>query len=54
MTAWHRKTVENVCRAGLALERLEELAPGGLDELIVARPAASSRPGKSALRSNES
>jgi phosphatidylethanolamine/phosphatidyl-N-methylethanolamine N-methyltransferase len=33
----NRRTVENVKRAGLEIERVEELAPGGLVKLIVAR-----------------
>jgi hypothetical protein len=32
-----RRTAENVRRAGLEIERIEELAPGGLVKLIVAR-----------------
>jgi ubiquinone/menaquinone biosynthesis C-methylase UbiE len=34
----NRRTVDNVRRAGLSVERVEELAPGGLVKLIVARP----------------
>jgi ubiquinone/menaquinone biosynthesis C-methylase UbiE len=34
----NRRTVENVQRAGLTVERVEELAPGGLVKLIIARP----------------
>ena len=33
----NRRTVENVRHAGLVIERVEELAPGGLVKLIVAR-----------------
>jgi phosphatidylethanolamine/phosphatidyl-N-methylethanolamine N-methyltransferase len=33
----NRQTVENVKKAGLEIERVEELAPGGLVKLIVAR-----------------
>jgi phosphatidylethanolamine/phosphatidyl-N-methylethanolamine N-methyltransferase len=33
----NRRTVENVKKAGLDIERVEELAPGGLVKLIVAR-----------------
>ena len=33
----NRRTVENVKKAGLEIERVEELAPGGLVKLIVAR-----------------
>ncbi len=33
----NRRTVENVRKAGLEIERVEELAPGGLVKLIVAR-----------------
>jgi ubiquinone/menaquinone biosynthesis C-methylase UbiE len=33
----NRRTVENVKKAGLDVERVEELAPGGLVKLIVAR-----------------
>jgi ubiquinone/menaquinone biosynthesis C-methylase UbiE len=33
----NRRTVENVGKAGLEIERVEELAPGGLVKLIVAR-----------------
>jgi phosphatidylethanolamine/phosphatidyl-N-methylethanolamine N-methyltransferase len=33
----NRRTVENVRKAGLDIERVEELAPGGLVKLIVAR-----------------
>ena len=33
----NRRTVENVRRAGLTIERVEDLAPGGLVKLIVAR-----------------
>ncbi|MFB0537565.1 MAG: class I SAM-dependent methyltransferase [Anaerolineae bacterium] len=33
----NRRTVENVKKAGLEIERAEELAPGGLVKLIVAR-----------------
>jgi ubiquinone/menaquinone biosynthesis C-methylase UbiE len=35
----NRRTVENVRQAGLIVERVEELAPGGLVKLIIARPA---------------
>jgi phosphatidylethanolamine/phosphatidyl-N-methylethanolamine N-methyltransferase len=35
----NRRTEENVRRAGLVVERVEELALGGLVKLIVARPA---------------
>jgi ubiquinone/menaquinone biosynthesis C-methylase UbiE len=35
----NRRTEENVRRAGLVVERVEELAAGGLVQLIVARPA---------------
>ncbi len=35
----NRRTEENVRRAGLVVERVEELAPGGLVKLIVARAA---------------
>ena len=34
----NRRTVDNVRRAGLLIERVEELAPMGLVKLIVARP----------------
>lgn len=34
----NRRTVENVRRAGLIIERVEDLAPMGLVKLIVARP----------------
>jgi hypothetical protein len=33
----NRRTVENVKKAGLEIERVEELAPGGLVKLMVAR-----------------
>ena len=33
----NRRTVENVRKAGLEIERVEELAPGGLVKLIVTR-----------------
>jgi ubiquinone/menaquinone biosynthesis C-methylase UbiE len=33
----NRRTAENVRKAGLEIERIEELAPGGLVKLIVAR-----------------
>jgi hypothetical protein len=33
----NRRTVKNVRKAGLDIERVEELAPGGLVKLIVAR-----------------
>jgi phosphatidylethanolamine/phosphatidyl-N-methylethanolamine N-methyltransferase len=33
----NRRTVENVHKAGLEIERIEELAPGGLVKMIVAR-----------------
>jgi phosphatidylethanolamine/phosphatidyl-N-methylethanolamine N-methyltransferase len=33
----NRRTVENVKKAGLEIERIEELAPGGLVKLVVAR-----------------
>ena len=33
----NRRTVENVRKAGLEIERIEELAPGGLVKLLVAR-----------------
>ncbi len=33
----NRRTVENVRRAGLSVERVDDLAPGGLVKLIVAR-----------------
>jgi len=33
----NRTTVENVKKAGLEIERVEELAPGGLVKLMVAR-----------------
>jgi ubiquinone/menaquinone biosynthesis C-methylase UbiE len=33
----NRRTAENVRKAGLEIERIEELAPGGLVQLIVAR-----------------
>jgi len=33
----NRRTVENVKKAGLEIERVEELIPGGLFKLIVAR-----------------
>jgi len=33
----NRRTAENVRKAGLAIDRVEELAPGGLVKLIVAR-----------------
>jgi ubiquinone/menaquinone biosynthesis C-methylase UbiE len=33
----NRRTVENVRRAGLAIDRVEELAPGGLVKLIISR-----------------
>jgi hypothetical protein len=35
-----RRTVENVERAGLEVERVENLAPQGLVKLIVARAPA--------------
>jgi hypothetical protein len=34
----NRRTVENVRKAGLEIERVEELAPGGPVKLIVAWP----------------
>jgi ubiquinone/menaquinone biosynthesis C-methylase UbiE len=34
---FNRRTVENVRQAGLAIEQVEDLAPGGLVKLIVAR-----------------
>jgi len=34
----NRRTVDNVRRAGLTIERVENLAPMGLVKLIVARP----------------
>jgi len=34
---FNRRTVENVQQAGLEIEQVEELAPGGLVKLIVAR-----------------
>ena len=34
----NRRTVENVITAGLQVEQVEELAPGGLVKLILARP----------------
>ncbi len=37
----NRRTVENVKRAGLTVERVEDLAAGGLVKLIVARPGES-------------
>jgi ubiquinone/menaquinone biosynthesis C-methylase UbiE len=33
----NRRTAENVAKAGLNIERIEELAPGGLVKLIAAR-----------------
>lgn len=47
MTGAHinRRTAENVRRAGLEVERVENLAPLGLVKLIVARPADTSHPG---------
>ena len=33
-----RRTAENVAKAGLEIENVEELAPGGLVKLIRARP----------------
>lgn len=36
----NRRTVANVKRAGLAIEQVEDLAPGGLVKLIVARVSA--------------
>ena len=38
----NRRTAETVRRAGLAVERVESLAPLGLVKLIVARPSGSS------------
>ena len=35
----NRRTAENVRRAGLEVERVEDVAPLGLVKLIVARPA---------------
>ncbi len=37
---FNRRTVENVRQAGLEIERVEDLAPGGLVKLIVARKEA--------------
>ncbi len=34
----NRKTVENILSAGLAIERIEDLAYGGIFKLIVAYP----------------
>ena len=34
-----RRTVENVKKAGLEIEQVEELAPGGLVKLVIARQA---------------
>jgi hypothetical protein len=34
----NRRTVDDVRRAGLVIERVEDLAPMGLVKLIVARP----------------
>jgi len=38
---FNRRTVENVQRAGLEIEQVEDLAPGGLVKLIVARKEAT-------------
>lgn len=39
----NRRTAKNVEKAGLEIERVEELAPGGLVKLIVARPRLAAR-----------
>jgi len=38
---FNRRTVENVQQAGLQIEQVEDLAPGGLVKLIVARKEAT-------------
>jgi phosphatidylethanolamine/phosphatidyl-N-methylethanolamine N-methyltransferase len=40
----NRRTVENVKKAGLEIERVEELAPGGLVKLIVVRMEQTKSP----------
>lgn len=40
----NRRTVENVQRAGLEIERIKDLGPLGLVKAIVARPAAPNEP----------
>jgi phosphatidylethanolamine/phosphatidyl-N-methylethanolamine N-methyltransferase len=39
----NRRTAENVEKAGLEIERVEELASGGLVKLIIARPRLAAR-----------
>jgi hypothetical protein len=41
----NRRTVDNVRRAGLTIEREEDLAPTGLVKLIVARPGPAAHGG---------
>jgi ubiquinone/menaquinone biosynthesis C-methylase UbiE len=46
----NRRTAENVRKAGLAIERVEELAPGGLVKLIIARAKKSVVPSQGEQR----
>jgi ubiquinone/menaquinone biosynthesis C-methylase UbiE len=49
----NRRTVDNVRRAGLVLEKVEDLGPMGLVKLIVARPGSSGPPGATKELSND-